>query len=152
MRGGLGSPDSTQAQASLSSRPFRSGITASVTSAPRTAATNPVTNRSLTVAPDVGIFANVRAELVVDFRDVAEDGSIIQMTIWRVPKPVAPSAHRLKYRLVYVVDGVRVVGFDNERGKGDHCHLDGRERAYRFTTLEQLIDDFIREVDKRRAR
>jgi hypothetical protein len=32
-------------------------------------------------------------------------------------------------RAVYSLNGVRVVGFDNERGKGDHCHLDGGERA-----------------------
>lgn len=42
------------------------------------------------------------------------------------------------------------VGFDNERGKGDHCHLDGKQLPYEFTILEMLIEDFIREVDKRR--
>jgi hypothetical protein len=31
------------------------------------------------------------------------------------------------YRLVYVVDGRRIVGYDNERGKGDHKHLGDRE-------------------------
>lgn len=56
--------------------------------------------------------------------------------------------HRLRH---YVVDGVRVVGFDNERGKGDHCHLDGREFPYVFSSIEQLIEDFIAEVEKRRA-
>jgi hypothetical protein len=91
------------------------------------------------------------AALVTDFKNVADDGSIIPMTVWRVPEPVAPATHHLKYRRVYVVDGVRVVGFDNERGEGDHCHLDGRERPYRFRSLEQLISDFIVEVDKRRT-
>jgi len=38
-----------------------------------------------------------------------------------VPTPVPPTTHGFKYRLVYIVNGVRVVGFDNERGKGDHC-------------------------------
>jgi len=52
---------------------------------------------------------------------------------------------------VYVVNGERVVGFDNERGKGDHCHLDGKERPYRFTTVEQLVEDFIAAVAARRA-
>jgi hypothetical protein len=52
---------------------------------------------------------------------------------------------------VYVVNGERVVGFDNERGKGDHCHLDGTERPYRFTTVEQLVEDFIAAVAARRA-
>ena len=31
----------------------------------------------------------------------------------------------------------RIVGFDNERGKGDHCHLDGQESNMndRFLTI-----------------
>jgi len=49
-----------------------------------------------------------------------------------------------------VVDGIRVVGFDNERGKGDHCHLDGVEVPYVFANVEQLIEDFIAAVAARR--
>jgi hypothetical protein len=52
---------------------------------------------------------------------------------------------------VYVVDGVRLVGFDNERGKGDHCHLDGVEMPYTFRGTNQLIEDFIAAVAARRA-
>jgi len=51
---------------------------------------------------------------------------------------------------VYVVNGVRVVGFDNERGKGDHCHLDGKELPFAFTGVDQLIEDFIAAVAARR--
>jgi len=40
-------------------------------------------------------------------------------------EPVPPCTHCYKYRLVYIVDGVKVLGYDNERGKGDHRHLDG---------------------------
>ncbi len=57
-----------------------------------------------------------------------------------------PAKHAYKYRAVYVVNGERVVGFDNERGKGDHCHLDGKERPYCFTTVEQLVEDFVAAV------
>ncbi len=52
--------------------------------------------------------------------------------------------------MVYAQNGIRVVGFDNERGKGDHIHLDGLELPYRFTTIHQLIEDFLFEVEKRR--
>ena len=58
--------------------------------------------------------------------------------------------HDYKYRAVYALDGVRVVGFDNERGKGDHCHLDGQDLPYRFSSVEQLVEDFIAAVDARR--
>lgn len=46
----------------------------------------------------------------------------VQIVVWSVPRPVPPSAHRFKYRLVYIRDGRRVLGYDNERGKGDHRH------------------------------
>jgi hypothetical protein len=66
-------------------------------------------------------------------------------------KPVPPTEHGYKYRAVYVVDGVRIVGFDNERGKGDHCHIDGKELPYAFTGVDQLLEDFIAAVETRRA-
>lgn len=66
--------------------------------------------------------------------------------IWRVPEPVPPSEHPYKYRLVYVVEGKRVVGYDNERGKGDHKHLGLSEAPYRFVSPRQLMDDFMRDV------
>ncbi len=53
---------------------------------------------------------------------------MIEWVVWRVPEPVRPSEHGFQYRATYAIDGVRVVGFDNERGKGDHCHLRGAER------------------------
>ena len=50
------------------------------------------------------------------------------------------------------MNGVRVVGFDNERGKGDHCHIKGKERPYVFSSIEQLIEDFIAAVEAARGR
>lgn len=105
----------------------------------------------LTTIVFVGIFVNMDAQLITRFKNVDPDGSILELVVWRVPKPVPPAKHAYKYRAVYVVNGERVVGFDNERGKGDHCHLDGKERPYRFTTVEQLVEDFIAAVAARRA-
>ena len=73
------------------------------------------------------------------------------MVIWELPASVAGSGHSFKYRLYFGRDRTRIVGFDNERGKGDHCHLDGQERPYVFTTVEQLIHDFLAEVNRRRS-
>lgn len=88
----------------------------------------------------------MKAQIITRFKEVAPDGSLVEMVVWHVPELVPPSEHAYKYRLVYVVDGVRVVGFDNERGKGDHRHIDGREIPYCFVDADQLIDDFFREV------
>lgn len=102
----------------------------------------------LTAGPRVGNLANMKAELITHFRDVPEDGTGIEMVVWRVSAPVPPSEHGYKYRLVYVVAGQRVVGIDNERGKGDHMHVDDQEAPYVFVDVDRLVDDFIREVEK----
>ena len=91
------------------------------------------------------------ARLITHFKDIAADGAILEFVIWKVPQPVPPTEHGYKYRAVYVVDGVRVLGFDNERGKGDHCHIDGKELPYAFQGVDQLIEDFIAAVAARRA-
>jgi hypothetical protein len=70
----------------------------------------------------------------------------VEIVIWQVPEPVPPSEHPYKYRLVYVIDGKRIVGYDNERGKGDHKHLGDREEAYRFANPQQLMADFMADV------
>jgi len=46
-----------------------------------------------------------------------------------------------------LVDGERVVGYDNERGKGDHRHLRGVEVPYRFMNVETLVADFMADVE-----
>ena len=89
----------------------------------------------------------MKAALITRFKNVTPQGGVIELVVWRVPEPVPPSGHGFKYRAAYAIDGVRVVGFDNERGKGDHCHIRGVERRYTFTTVEQLIEDFIAAVE-----
>lgn len=74
------------------------------------------------------------------------DGAIVEMTIWRVLEPVVGSTHHFKYRLFYGLPGKRIVGYDNERGKGDHRHYNGKEQPYLFTTVETLIADFLSDV------
>ena len=69
------------------------------------------------------------------------------MVVWRVPEPVPPSERSFKYRLVFVHDGKRVVGYDNERGKGDHKYLGQRELLYKFVDIETLMADFLRDVE-----
>ena len=93
----------------------------------------------------------MKAQLVTRFKNITGDGGVIELVVWRVPEPVPPTTHGFKYRAAYVVGGVRVVGFDNERGKGDHCHLDGRELPYTFTSVQQLVEDFIAAVAARRS-
>ena len=64
----------------------------------------------------------------------------------RVPEPFVGSAHEFKYRLAYVVEANCVVRYDNEIGKGDHRHVGAAENPYRFTTPDQLIADFQKDI------
>lgn len=79
------------------------------------------------------------------------DGSIIEMVIWKLPAPVLGGRHSLKYRLYYGRNGERLIGYDNERGKGDHRHLGSLEEPYLFTTVEALVSDFIAQVKQERG-
>jgi hypothetical protein len=91
------------------------------------------------------------AELVIADKVIFDDGAIQEMVVWRVPAPVPPSSHGFKYRLFYGVAGRRLVGYDNERGKGDHRHVDGREEPYQFRGWEALIDNFLADVARIRS-
>jgi hypothetical protein len=93
----------------------------------------------------------MRAELVQRSRRDFDDGSVLEMVIWRVPVPVKGSTHRYKYRLFYGRAGKRIVGYDNERGKGDHRHIDGIEEQVRFSTVDALVREFLDQVAKRRS-
>jgi len=79
-------------------------------------------------------------------RQYYEDGSFTEIVIWHLDAPVPPSMHCYKYRLVHIVNGKRVVGYDNERGKGDHKHINDREMPYFFSTPSQLLADFQNDV------
>jgi len=73
------------------------------------------------------------------------------MKIWEVPAPVLGSAHHLKYSLFYGARNIRWVGYDNERGKGDHRHYGDREEPYLFSSPEALITDFLDDVRRMRG-
>ena len=79
---------------------------------------------------------------MIRFKDRGGGGEIMELVVWEVPEPIPPCRHRYKYRAAYVVEKQRVIGFDNERGKGDHMHYGARETGYNFTTPEQLQKDF----------
>ncbi|SMF48865.1 hypothetical protein SAMN02982989_2590 [Xaviernesmea oryzae] len=86
------------------------------------------------------------ATLILDRKLFLENGAILQMKVWRLSAPSGERPHGLKYSLFYGRPGERIIGYDNEQGKGDHRHYRGREEGYRFTTLERMILDFEEDV------
>ncbi len=76
----------------------------------------------------------------------------MEVVIWLVAPPVRASWHDYKYRLAYIEDGVCVVRYDNEAGKGDHKHIGDTETNTTFTSIDQLRQDFEADVRKYRRR
>jgi hypothetical protein len=94
----------------------------------------------------------MKATLLFEDRLEYLDGAVLEICIWKLPERDEERLHGLKYRLFYGINGKRVIGYDNERGKGDHRHYHEHEEAYLFTTVEQLIADFKADVNRERSK
>jgi len=92
-----------------------------------------------------------KATLVFEDRMEYPDGAILEMRIWKLPERNEERPHGLKYSLFYGFSGERIIGYDNERGKGDHRHCHGQEEPYTFSTAERLVADFIDDVERERG-
>jgi hypothetical protein len=76
------------------------------------------------------------------------ESAFAELVLWHLPKPLSGSAHPYKYRLAYVVDGLCVLRYDNETGKGDHRHYRGKESQYAFVDVDQLLAAFQRDIER----
>lgn len=94
------------------------------------------------------MFSNMKARLLLRQRKVISANAFAELVVWQLPAAVSGSAHAFKYRLAFVVDGVCVLRYDNESGKGDHRHIGKRETPYQFTTPEKLLSDFWNDVER----
>lgn len=90
----------------------------------------------------------MKATLLVRRRIVVAPDAFAEVVIWTLPKVLAGSSHSFKYRLAYVVNGDCVLRYDNEAGKGDHCHRGEKETPYKFTDTERLMTDFLTDVTR----
>jgi len=94
-----------------------------------------------------GMLSHMPAIKLFHKKQIYHDG-IIELVIWRLPRVNSERPHGLKYRLVYVKNGKRLVGYDNERGKGDHKHIGEKESVYKFQSVDQLLKDFWNDVKR----
>lgn len=75
-----------------------------------------------------------------------EGWGFIEVVVWKLPAPLRGSTHGFKYSLAHAVEGVCVLRYDNEAGKGDHRHIGGKEMPYLFVSVDRLLDDFLSDV------
>ncbi len=92
-----------------------------------------------------------KAELIFRDKFIYVDGAIREMVIWRLPEADAERPHALKYSLFYGFPGSRLIGYDNELGKGDHRHYGEIEETYQFASVEQLMNDFEADIIRFRS-
>jgi hypothetical protein len=88
------------------------------------------------------------ATAILDYRVDVEGGFIVAVKVWLVPTPVLGSTHSFKYSLIFGRPGERLVGYDNERGKGDHRHHGRSEKPYVFASIEKLTADFGADIER----
>ncbi|MFX2609528.1 toxin-antitoxin system TumE family protein [Enterobacter mori] len=88
------------------------------------------------------------AELLIKKRDYfPKEDAFTSITVWAVDPSIRGSQHEYKYSLAYVVQGVCVMRYDNEAGKGDHKHIGDIEYPVSFSSLEDLINQFFTDVN-----
>jgi hypothetical protein len=92
--------------------------------------------------------AAMKADLVMRERLWLTDDLKVEIVIWRLPQPVLGSLHSFKYRMALVSNGICVLRYDNEAGKGDHKHVDEVEVVYHFVDLTILQEDFRSDVER----
>ena len=86
-----------------------------------------------------------KAKLVIKDRFEFQDGGIVEIRIWEVPAS-QDKPHGYKYSFVYVVDGKRIIGYDNAEGQGDHRHDGDKVDSYEFKDIDKLFDDFYNDI------
>lgn len=89
----------------------------------------------------------MKASLVMHVKLEDEVNNTIEIKIWQLPEPREDKAHGYKYSLVYIVEGERVIGYDNGEGKGDHRHYRETEKPYRFKDIDTVLEDFYKDIE-----
>lgn len=92
------------------------------------------------------------AEEIFTYKETRENGDIIELRIFRVPKsPQNPEG--ISYSCVYIRNGERLVGYDNfegheQEGMRHHRHVKDRVMPYEFIDEWTLIQEFMEDVEK----
>ncbi len=89
------------------------------------------------------------SELIFYEKRILSEKELIEMKIWRVTKS-EDFPDKVKYSFVYIKNKERVLGYDNERGKGHHRHYKDKEIKIIFKNPETLLNQFKKEVEKLR--
>ncbi|WP_297058695.1 DUF6516 family protein [Thermosulfurimonas sp.] len=79
---------------------------------------------------------------------LSED-EIMEIKIWEVSRS-KDYPEGVKYSLVYLRKGKRILGYDNYQGHGHHKHFRGKTAPYEFHSVERLFEDFLKDLEEAR--
>jgi hypothetical protein len=96
------------------------------------------------------IIPTMRAKLILHTKEIKGE-EIVEIKIWQLPR-AGTKQENLKFSIVYIKNGRRLIGYDNAEGKGYHRHFGGHEEAYQFVTIWKLLDDFKKDLRQLRGR
>ena len=90
----------------------------------------------------------MRATELLRRRIPYSESAFAELVLWQLPAPLRGSSHSYKYCLAYVMNGICVLRYDNESGKGDHRHFKGKESRYAFGNVDKLLTAFQRDIER----
>ncbi len=82
-------------------------------------------------------------------RYIDTDGDLVELVLWQVSRSAAyPDG--IRYRLAFMLAGTTkpAVLYDNHHPKGHHRHSGAVQIAYTFSTIDQLLVDFLAAVKR----
>ena len=90
----------------------------------------------------------MKARLIHSLKLIDEAAGIEERKVWEVPKDER-NPDGTRYRLAYIPAGQKepAVLYDNHHPKGHHKHIRGRQTVYKFTRVENLLNDFRRDIE-----
>ena len=90
------------------------------------------------------------AKLVFHTKTVKGD-EIVEVKIRQMLKSLN-RPHGIKFSVVYIKGGKRLLGYDNAKQKGYHRHFLDIEEPHEFVNIWNLIEDFKSDLERIRGR
>jgi hypothetical protein len=91
---------------------------------------------------------HTKAKRLHFFKTIDEVKGIEERKVWTVPRD-EKNPDGIRYRLVYIPADQKTpaVLYDNHYPKGHHKYIGGREIVYEFSSFENLLKDFQRDIE-----
>lgn len=92
------------------------------------------------------------ARAIFEHKETAANGDIVEIHIFEVPKS-EKQPEGVSYRMVFIRDGKRLVGYDNFEGhvfegSSNHKHIEEKILPYEYVDYWKAIADFCADVKK----